>query len=201
MKNTYTFLTLALLIISISSTAQVTGTFTDARDGKVYKTVTIGTQTWFAENLAYKTTDGCLVYDNDINNLATYGYLYNWETAKKACPAGWHIPSNEEWKTLVLYLGGQGAAGKLMEKGKTHWVSPLIIADNSSGFTALPGGIYKMFSNAEAYAGKGKECNFCTSTEWGATSTFLWTITESSFDLKSYGTSKKSMLSVRLIKD
>jgi uncharacterized protein (TIGR02145 family) len=82
-------------------------TFTDSRDGKVYKTVTIGTQTWMAENLNYQGlpagSDTC--YDNISSNCTTYGALYTWNAANLAAPAGWHLPSDDEWKTLEMYLG------------------------------------------------------------------------------------------------
>ena len=124
-----------------------TGTFKDPRDGKLYKTVTIGNQTWFAENLAYKPRDGhYMAYDNDTNNLATYGYLYDWETAKKVCPSGWHLPTDAEWSTLTDYLGGGNiAGGKLKETGTSHWDSPNVGATNETGFTALPGGNRQIF--------------------------------------------------------
>ena len=123
-----------------SSVTPVTGSFTDSRDGKTYKTVVIGTQTWMAENLAYKVKSGCWARNNDVTNV-TYGYLYNWETAKTVCPKGWHLPTNAEWTTLTTYLGGENVAGgKLKETGTTHWQSPNTGATNESGFTALPGG-------------------------------------------------------------
>jgi uncharacterized protein (TIGR02145 family) len=82
-------------------------TFTDSRDGKVYKTVTIGTQTWMAENLNYQGlpagSDTC--YQNNSSNCTTYGALYTWNAANLAAPAGWHLPSDAEWKTLEMYLG------------------------------------------------------------------------------------------------
>lgn len=124
-----------------NSESKVKGTFTDSRDGKIYKTVVIDTQTWMAENLAYKTNSGCWAYNNDSNNVKTYGYLYDWETAKTVCPAGWHLPTDTEWTTLTTFLGGESVAGgKLKEIGTAHWTSPNSGATNESGFSALPGG-------------------------------------------------------------
>ena len=84
-----------------------TGTFIDTRDGKTYKSVEIGTQTWMAENLTWNTVNRVFAYDNDPGNAITYGHLYNWETAIKACPLGWHLPSDAEWAALTFYLGGE----------------------------------------------------------------------------------------------
>lgn len=134
------------------------------QDGNTYKTVTIGTQTWMAENLkTTKYNDGTpipLVADNTAwialmtpaycwyKNKETvykniYGALYNWYAVNtgKLCPTGWHVPSHAEWITLVDYVGGEiVAGGKLKETGITHWYNPNEGATNESGFTALPGG-------------------------------------------------------------
>ena len=82
------------------------------KDGKNYKTVTIGSQTWMAENLAYlphttpihtySVTEPCYY----VYNYAIYGVLYNWSAVLSACPAGWHLPSDSEWTILSKYLGG-----------------------------------------------------------------------------------------------
>lgn len=117
-------------------------TFTDPRDGKVYKTVVIGAQEWMAENLAYAPTSGNYwAYSNMNRLLETYGYLYDWQTAKNVCPAGWHLPSDEEWTELTDYLGESVAGGKLKETGTKHWALFNYGATNETGFTALPGGI------------------------------------------------------------
>lgn len=120
--------------------------FTDPRDGKVYQTVVIGNQEWMAENLAYAPSSGNYwAYRNDNSNVAIYGYLYDWQTAMNVCPAGWHLPSDEEWTELSNYLGGSSiAGGKLkatgtIEAGTGLWYDPNG-ASNETGFTALPGG-------------------------------------------------------------
>lgn len=139
-----------------------TGTFQDFRDKHNYSWVKIGEQVWLSENMAYlpavsksskesKTEPVYYVYgyeDTDPEaaattaNYTTYGVLYNWPAALTACPAGWHLPTDAEWSTLTAYLGGGSTAGdKMKEKGTTHWEYPNDAATNSSGFTALPGGV------------------------------------------------------------
>ncbi len=143
MKYKTLLLTVAIFTIVLSMSAQENGTFTDSRDGKVYKMVKIGTQSWMAENLAFKGGSIILpsvAYDNLESNVGIYGYLYDWETAKFVAPSGWHLPSEIEWNTLINFLGGDSlAGGKLKESGTTHWYNNTN-ATNESGFTGLPGG-------------------------------------------------------------
>ena len=106
-----------------------TSTFTDSRDGKTYKTVKIGNQVWMAENLNYETSSGSWCYDGISSNGDKYGRLYDWETAKKVAPPGWHLPSKEEWEVLLMYLGGSGSAAYNQ-----------MIPGGISGFYALFGG-------------------------------------------------------------
>lgn len=144
-----------------------TGSFKDSRDGKTYKTVSIGTQVWMAENLAYKASNGCWAYNNSSSNVTKYGYLYNWETAKNVCPAGWHLPSDEEWKTLERNLGmtateanesgyrGEGIGKKM--KSATGWElhEGKNYGNNESGFNALPGGYRYAYDGSFRNAGEG----------------------------------------------
>ena len=146
MKKLIILITFAFFIFETRSVAQTLGTFTDSRDNKVYKTLTIGSQCWMTQNLAYKSSNGCWAYNNDTSNIAAYGYLYNWFAAKSACPVGWHLPSDKEWKNLIHYLGGENlAGGKLKEIGSTHWKSTNIGA-NDSLFQHRPGGFLNGFN-------------------------------------------------------
>lgn len=106
------------------------GTYKDARDGKVYRTVKIGDQVWMAENLAYKTDIGkCWAYEKDENNVAKYGYLYNYEAAENACPSGWRLPEIGEFEILLNRFGGQGKEAFQQ-----------LIVGGSSSFSVLFGG-------------------------------------------------------------
>ncbi|MCL2220007.1 MAG: hypothetical protein FWC23_07940, partial [Chitinispirillia bacterium] len=132
-----------------------TDTFTDTRDGKTYRTVKIGTQTWMAQNLNYDVpgvdTDVC--YNNSPDSCAKYGRLYDWATVmglpsscnnsscasevqskhQGICPNGWHIPSRAEWDTLVRYVDPN--AGTKLKSSSPDWNGT-----DDYGFSALPGG-------------------------------------------------------------
>jgi uncharacterized protein (TIGR02145 family) len=178
-----------------SGYSQETGTVTDI-DGNTYKTVKIGDQWWMAENL--KVThyrNGDLVphvtgsewaslsngayceYENSENYVVDYGRLYNWyaiNDSRNIAPAGWHVPSDEEWKLLEIYLGmnqieanqeanrGIDEGGKLKEAGTTHWFYPNKGATNESGFSALPAG-YRDYSGL--YRSIGEYAAFWSFTE------------------------------------
>lgn len=132
------------------------------QDGNGYNIVTIGTQTWMKENLrTTRLNDGTAIriitgahvgsglntpgycwYDNNINYRNTYGALYNWHavTTNNLCPAGWHLPSVEEWGGVVAFLG-ENSGGAMKEGGTVHWNSPNSGATNTSGFTGMAGGM------------------------------------------------------------
>ena len=153
---------MGLAICYLTSFSQEKGTFTDTRDNKVYVTVKIGNQTWFAENLVYKTVNGCWVYDNDESNAIKYGRLYNWEVAQNVCSSGWHLPSDNEWTTMIDNLGGKIVAGGKM-KATTDWEYDADgNATNESGLNVLPAG-YCLSSNISFYE-LGSYSGFWSST-------------------------------------
>jgi len=111
------------LLICTAAFAQQKGSFTDARDKKTYKTVIIGTQTWMAQNLDYggKNDDIGKCPGEKAENCKKYGTLYTWKEAKEVCPAGWHLPTMDEWKTLVNFAGGAKIAGKKLKSKSGKW--------------------------------------------------------------------------------
>ena len=141
---------------------------------RTYGTVIIGTQCWMSENLnigihvsgtSNQTNDGAIekyCYDNSVPYCNVYGGLYQWdelmqyatnEGVRGICPPGWHIPTDDEWTTLITTLGSV-AGGKMKETGTTHWQTPNTDATNSSGFTALPGGYCYRSNGSFSYLGK-----------------------------------------------
>jgi len=179
-------LTIEILIIAISSVAQVNGTFTDSRDGKIYNTIKIGTQTWMAENLNFETTVGSWCYNNSNTTCKQYGRFYNWETAKNICSVGWHLPTLEEFSYLFNTTGN--------EEKKVYYQ---LISGGVSGFNALFSG------------GRRPNGNFDVTGYW----TGFWS-SSSDDDLPVYlginskiptvmlgSTNKESGFSVRCIKD
>ena len=203
-------------------------------DGNVYKTVKIGDQWWMAENLEvthYRngdaipnvtyntewsnlTTGAYCEYDNNVSNVETYGRLYNGYAvtdSRNIAPAGWHMPTDYEWKQLEMYLGmsqseaddigwrGTDEGGKLKESGTEHWVSPNTGATNESGFFALPGG-YR--SNYGTYSPLGTYAHFWSATVHGSSSAWYRGLDYSSSSGVGRGNSgKQGGFSVRCVRD
>jgi len=152
----------------------ITGRFNDPRDGQIYNTVEIDNQTWFSENLNFETTNSWW-YDNDPANGDIYGRLYTWDAAMSACPTGWHLPSDDEWKELEIYLGmSQTEADNIEWRGTNQGKQMKSTSGwydngngiNSSGFTALPGG-YRF--NDGSFQRLGERGTFWSSSEGSGT--------------------------------
>jgi uncharacterized protein (TIGR02145 family) len=203
--------------------SQLTYEIVSDQDGNIYKTITIGTQTWMAENLrttsyqngeaipevtdttAWKnlSSGAYCNYNNtkNIDTIATYGRLYNGFTvsdSRNIAPKGWHVPTNAEWITLITYLGGDTVAGsKLKEKDTTHWQSPNKGTTNESGFTALPAGYRDT---------KGKFLSMSFYSQWWSNETDaananLRSMYYFSNDIGSGSVSMKYGFSIRCVKD
>ena len=160
--------------VSFTTPMAIYGTVDDI-DGNTYTTIEIGTQVWMMENLKttkYRngtsipnvTDDGTweglssgayCSYDNDPANGDTYGRLYNGYAvvdSRNIAPAGWHVATRDEVQALLDHVGEKAKwAPKLKEAGTEHWNSPNWGADNSSVFTALPGGFRMEYLNTETF--------------------------------------------------
>jgi len=140
------------------------GTLTDNKDGQTYKTVKIGTQTWMAENINYQTKGGSWCYDNKADNCKKYGRLYDWMTAKTVCPKGWKLPDTADWNRLIVSVGGDKKAGKMLE-AKSGWYGKKGNGTDDFGFSALPGGYRRNDGN---FYGVGNGGGWWTATEYGS---------------------------------
>lgn len=136
----------------------VYGELKDSRDGQTYKTIKIGSQTWMTENLNYQiVTNEC--YGDKPENCEKYGRLYTWDDAKKACPAGWHLPSDAEFKSLLAAVGSSQDERSLNLRAGS-WEN----GADKFGFSALPAGFYG--SSYEEFGGLGRYTGFWTSTKY-----------------------------------
>ena len=149
------------------------------------------------------------------SNYTTYGVLYNWPAAmagassssanpsgvQGVCPDGWHLPSNAEWTELTDYLGGTSVAGgKLKETGTTHWNSPNTGADNSSGFSALPGGS-RSSNNSGSFGSVGYNGFWWSSTETRSSSAWSRFLNYTNVDLILHNYPKSYGFSIRCVRD
>lgn len=178
----------------------------------------IGTTTPETLDISYESTPKYQwAYDGNESNVAAYGRLYTWYAvtdSRNVCPTGWHVPTDEEWTTLTDYLAnnnyGYGGNGNQIAKaiaatkgwsanGTAGNVGNDQESNNSSGFTALPGG-YRF--DAGTFTNFGFYCIWWSATEYNVTYAWSHFMTSySSFVTKSYYSNKLYGFSVRCIKD
>jgi uncharacterized protein (TIGR02145 family) len=224
-----------LIFASIVTSGKSSGKLKDA-DGNEYKTVKIGSQVWMAENLkTTKYNDGTEIanvtsdkqwgelktgaycnYEKKESNAATYGRLYNWYAINtgKLAPAGWHVPTDEDWTVLKDYLIANGfnydGKKKNNEIAKslastTGWDLAIEWApggspqkNNRSKFTALPGGVR---SSSGMFNFIGKQAYWWSSTEYDKISAYYRALNYDSSKFERFGRYNEFGLSVRLVKD
>ena len=165
-----------LLFIVLFACAKVSlliegdGVFVDPRDGGEYPFALIGNQTWMIRNMNYETGDSWW-YSDDESFGKDFGRLYSWQSALKACPNGWHLPTDLEWKKLEISQGmdiysadssdwRRSGAVAIPLKHTAGWFSGGT-GTNDSRFTALPGGFR---STGEQFVYKGDIANYWTSS-------------------------------------
>ncbi len=139
-------------------------TLKDLRDGQVYRIVKIGDQVWMAENLNYET-DSSFCYNDSVKYCTKYGRLYTWAAAMNACPDGWRLPSETDFKNLVNAVGGKDSAG-IKLKSNSGWNDYDGVSGNGTdafGFSALPAGT----GDANQYGAMNHTADFWGSTECG----------------------------------
>jgi uncharacterized protein (TIGR02145 family) len=212
---------LILLVLSGLNSISKAQTVTDF-DGNSYSTVTIGSQEWMSENLKTThfqngnsitnitdntewfnlTSSAWCHYDNNISYENVYGKLYNWYTVndnRNICPTNWHIPTEQEWNTLSVYLGGTSVAGgKLKTTGTTIWTTPNTGATNESNFYGLPSGIR---NNGGNFYGIGWYGWFWSSTEYNTTSAYCFELNYNNSLTQGENNYKRDGYSVRCVKN
>ncbi|MFA5403997.1 MAG: fibrobacter succinogenes major paralogous domain-containing protein [Ignavibacteria bacterium] len=189
------------------------------KDGNTYKTVKIGNQEWMSENLNVEhyrngdeipqvqdkeewdnlTTGAWCYYDNTSENGTTYGKIYNWYAVndpRGIAPEGWHVATDEDWTKLTDFLGGAQDAGTKL-KSSTGWIENYG-GNNSSGFTALPGG-YRTHDGY--FSNMGKNAIFWTSTEYNPEQAWFRNVIGKIPDVYRPNYGKDFGLSIRCIKD
>ena len=180
----------------VPATEVTVDSVTDSRDGQTYKTVKIGTQTWMAKNLNYKA-DSSFCYDKEESNCAKYGRFYTWQTALKACPSGWHLPSKAEFETLFGFVGDKQVAGRYF-KSKEGWNYSGNGTD-SFGFSVLPAG----YTDDKGKSGQeGFSAVFWSSAENNSSKAYYMSLSCFGLNASLSGDGSKNIaFSVRCVKD
>ena len=192
------YLSSALVIVLVASGASLAASkakkneIKDARDKQKYRTVVIDGRKWMADNLNYKMP-GSTCYRENEDNCMVYGRLYTWEAAQKACPAGFHLPTNEEFESLWKAAGGDFNAGYLI-KTNYGW-SGETNGNDTLKFSAMPAG--NMFDDG-TYGNESKFAFFwSSSTEGGDAS--VWYLSSKSMGFSYMMKPKNFGFSVRCV--
>lgn len=212
------------------------GSLTDERDDQIYRTIKIGSQVWMAENLnytipgnTYNLSTRC--YDNNPDSCAKFGRLYTWPAAmmlpvncasnecqsqvqpqhQGVCPDGWHIPSSEEWRILLVYVQDEvpyevPLRAQYRLKAQTGWFtgsSNYLPGTDDYGFSALPGGLFNGSEFGNGGAISGARAIWWSTTEYdrlNARYRFMWNYSNPE-NWGAYWTRKSNLFSVRCVQD
>ena len=188
-------LLIVIILAVVTINAQELGEFNDKRDQHVYKTVKIGEQIWMAENLAFKKKGKYTwVYNNNSSKLEEYGYLYNWKTSKKVCPKGWHLPTKEEFESLLDNYGGTSKS-EVWDKKSSYTA---LINKGKSGFSVIQAGM-RNYEGQFDY--EGIHATFWTATDAGSGAIWQLEFNGITKEAEIVGREKVYGLSVRCVKN
>ncbi|MBO7501184.1 MAG: fibrobacter succinogenes major paralogous domain-containing protein [Fibrobacterales bacterium] len=199
------------------------GSMTDRRDGQIYKTIVIGSQTWMAENLNYDyridgVSYGNWCYGDSARYCSVTGRLYTWGAAmdtaatgcgdgidcaadtgmvRGVCPDDWHLPSRAEWDTLFAAVGGGPSELKSQTGWRTNWRLDGY-GNDAFGFSALASGWRKLDGDI---VGAGGYANFWSSSEKAPTHAYLTSLSYDRQGIDRNNLEKAYGYSVRCVKD
>lgn len=180
------------LMIVMFAVSACSNSFTDDRDGRRYGMTQIGEQFWMAENLNYETASS-FCPEGDSRNCSKYGRLYTWDEAKSLCPAGWRLPSREDFEKLLRTVNASSAALKATD----GWFKKKNGTDDF-GFAALPAG----FKYPEGkFDGIGGYAHFWSSTEDSDVFAFYMLVEFANPEVALKPYDKNESKSVRCIRD
>lgn len=193
---------------------EATGEFIDPRDGNVYSYVRYNGLEWMTRNLSYKNTEGfCHAYEITTSLggettkeiLQQHGYLYNYASAQKACPAGWRLPTDEEWKQLEITLGMSVQASNKSGWRGTYTGEILQQDESGSGIKLSADGFYS--ASHSTYTSKYRQLG-CSGFFWTSTTdstkvnfAYYRKIAYNSTKCYRESTMKTNGLSVRCVRD
>ena len=190
-SNYYFFLILKFINFTANSNIPKTNAMIEQSNiklelgGKTYKTVKINNEFWMAENLNFPI-EGSYFYDNDLNNGEKHGRLYTWDAAMKACPKGWHLPSDKEWDEMLDTLGGpEEAYSKIMFDGEAG------LKLDFSGYKTVHGDFLSL----------DRAGDFWTSTDAGDLNAWLRYVIHKKENVFKIIDDKRCGFSVRYVKD
>lgn len=175
-----------------------TGYFVDRRDNRKYKIIKIGSQIWMAENLKYYTTHSwCYNYNKD--NIIKYGRLYDWYEAKNFCPAGWHLPTDDEWKKLEKHNGVSGYELNFIKKWRGDGAGNSLKIGGSSDLNLILCGSALVKENKVKFVNISKYSPYWTATSTDRDKAFYRNFSYNKNSIFRNTHSKKDGFSVRCI--
>ena len=198
MKNLVLFSFLCFFVLDIHS--QPFGILIDSRDGQEYKTVKLKDgKVWMAQNLNFDIGEECW----ESSGYKEYGRLYTWESAQRACPPCWHLPSDQEWWEMSKHYGMAFNRDEGQQKnisngaGKSAYKS-LIKDGGDSGFSALLGG-YRSTNGSFDYL--GFDGSYWSSTARSSSSAWYYYFLRFTKDLRRSSYDRDWALSCRCVQD